>query len=94
MINEDPYLDFVMKEASNLGKVFFIDSGEGNGIIDEETGWYIEDLSGWLINTGDRDNLLKSRDNETAYVDFSEFYVFAKWEKTSEGTLNIKFEKY
>lgn len=94
MINEDPYLDFVMKEASNLGKLFIIDSGEGNEILDEETGWYIEDLSGWLIDISDKENLLRSRDNKTAYTKFSDFYVFAKWLKTSDNNLKVIFEKY
>ena len=46
MLNNDPFLDFVMQEAEKIGKLFLIDSGEGNSFIDSDTGWDVEDLSG------------------------------------------------
>lgn len=49
MLNNDPFLDFVMQEAEKIGKLFLIDSGEGNSFIDSDTGWDVEDLSGCLL---------------------------------------------
>ena len=94
MLNEDSYLDFVMEEANKINMFFLVDSGEGNGIIDPITGWYIENLSGWLIKSSDKERLLKSKENGTAYDEFSNSYIFAIWSKTSIGKLEITFKKY
>lgn len=94
MLNEEPFIDFVMKEAEKNGKIFIIDSGEGNDCIDSETGWYIEDLSGWYINANEKEILLKAKENGTAYDDFSDSYVFAKWSKSNSRKLEVIFRKY
>jgi hypothetical protein len=99
--NEDPYMEFVKEKANEIGKIFILDSGEGNGFIEPETGWYIEELSGWLINPADKEKLIKlirtprgSKEHKTAYVDFSDSYVFVEWSKSKNGNLEIVFKKY
>lgn len=94
MLIEEPFIEFVCNEAVNIGKLFILDSGEGNDCIDKETGWYIEDLSGWLINPNEEQTLIYSRFCNTAYDEFSNNYVYAKWSKTDDGKLKIVFKKY
>lgn len=55
----DRYLAFVEEEARKLGKVFFLDSGEGKdwGSLDDE--WYVEELSGWLVDEADAGALMQ-----------------------------------
>ena len=83
-----------MSEAEINGKFFILDSEEGNDFIDPNTGWYVEDLSGWYIFKEDKERLLQSRDNNTAYTDFSDEYVFAKWSKSESGKPKISFVRY
>lgn len=94
MLNEEAFIEFVMNEAKKLGKVFIIDSGEGHDCIDDETGWYMEDFSGWLVSSSDEEELLKARENGTAYKDYSDTYVFAIWSKSEQNILQIEFKKY
>ena len=61
MLNEDRYIEFVMGVAEKSGKIFIVDSGEGNDFIDSDTGWYIEDLSGWLIHKKQHKRFLEIR---------------------------------
>lgn len=93
-IEEDEFLTFVMNEAENIGKVFVLDCGEGNSAIDEINGYEIEELSGWLINKSDVEKIISSRKNKTAYTDFSNEYVFAKWSKSEDGTVSISFKSF
>ena len=87
MLNEEPFIEFVMKQAEKNGKIFIIDSGEGNDYIDTDTGWYVEDLSGWYINTNDKNTLLKAIENGTAYNDFSDSYVFPNGQNQTKEIL-------
>ena len=92
--NKDAYIQFVQTEASKLGKIFILDSGEGNDFEYSKTGWYVEDLSGWLIDISLKDKLIKDIDNKMAYKTFSEEYIFVKWYLKENDELAIQFKKY
>ena len=94
LYEDDPYLKFVHQEALKQEKIFLLDSGEGRGFVDAQTGWHVEDLSGWLIAPASHEKFITSRKNGTAYDDFSDEYVFAIWSKSDCGELKIDFKKY
>ncbi len=94
MFNQEPYLNYVTEQAQKIGKIFFLDSGEGNDFLDSQTGWYIENLSGWLIDTTEREQFLAAQENGTVDDNFAESYVFAKWSKDNSGKLKITFKHY
>ncbi|MGF7036749.1 hypothetical protein J2T17_007824 [Paenibacillus mucilaginosus] len=86
----DEYLEFVMRKAKENNKVFVLDSGEGRDYTDPETGWYIEDLSGWLVNE-ELELLLDTRSEET-YDKFAEYYVFVTWSKNEKDGIEVDFK--
>ena len=94
MQDYDPFVDFIMQEAEKSGKLFLVDSGEGRGYVDATTGWYVEDIFGWLIYPNDHERFIESRKHDTVYEDFNEEYVLARWSKDDDGTLSIDFIKY
>lgn len=94
MLNEDPYIEFVMNEAKKIGKLFMLDTGEGNDCIDPENEWYIEDLSGWLIEPEKKEIFLLSKEKGTVYEEFGDYYIFAIWSRSDNNTLQIEFKKY
>ena len=94
MFNQEPYLNYVAEQAQKRGKIFFLDSGEGNDFLDPQTGWYIENLSGWLIDPTERERFLAAQENGTVDDDYGDFYVFAKWLKDADGKLHITFKHY
>ena len=94
MLNEDKYMEFVMSAAEEKGKLFIMDSGEGNDCIDPDTGWYIEDLSGWLIDERQHKQFLEARENGNEHKLFGENYVFAQWKRSEEGKLKVEFNEY
>ena len=83
-----------MKVAKDQNKVFVMDTGEGNDFTDPVTGCYIEDFSGWLIDPSEEDKLIEAINQGTQYSLFEDSYVFAKWYKTDDGKINVKFVKY
>lgn len=93
-MSEDGYMEFVAKRAAEQGKLFFLDSGEGNDFFDEDNQWYLEDLSGWLINSHDREKFICSKKNNAAYDEFSDSYVFVKWNKHPDKEIEIIFKHY
>ena len=98
-ITKDPYLNFVAMEAQKLGRLFFIDSGEGNDYVDPKTGWLIEDLSCWLVNPNCKSRFLqlyqqKNGSNKSVYKVFSREYRFVEWTITDEAGLSISFVDY
>lgn len=93
MLNENLYLEFVMNEAKKINKFFLLDSGEGDDCIDPNNRWYIEDFSGWLVDEDKKYSVIKSKDNGSAYHDFADNYVFAKWTLLPNGKLIVNFEK-
>ena len=94
MFYDDPYLEFVHQQALKIGKYFILDSGEGRDFDDPMTGWYIEDLSGWLIEPKDHKKFIAARKAGTADEEFSDSYVFAMWSKDAKENLNIEFKRY
>ena len=93
-MKKDWYIDFVCQKAIELGKEFFLDTGEGNDFCDNKTQWYIEDLSGWLINPHEKEKFILARRNNTVYDEFSDEYVFVRWSKNSNQEIKITFEHY
>lgn len=78
MLNNDPFLDFVMQEAEKIGKLFLIDSGEGNSFIDSDTGWDVEDLSGWLINPYESEKFISARKKGTLDIGLLQTLTFSQ----------------
>lgn len=92
MTKEERYFDLVQQTAKKHDSMFFMDSGEGNEIIDE---FYDgEDFSGWLIPL----NLAKTfmdvwkGDKEKEDSRWEEYYVIAEWQKDATGKIIIKFK--
>jgi hypothetical protein len=91
------YLDFVIEESEILGKLFILDSGEGRDYCDPKTGWYVEDLSGWLIDPQDQRRFLEVRDDpdrDKAYDVFGDDFVFAIWSVSADGDLSVDFRRW
>lgn len=93
-MEDDKYVDFVEEEAKKIGKIFILDSGEGNEFFDEENQFDGEDLSGWLIDEGERENFIEVKNKGNEYEVYGDNYIFAKWNKNSKGKLTIEFVKY
>ncbi|WP_310605487.1 hypothetical protein [Anaerosporobacter sp.] len=92
MKKEDGYLDFVQDNAKKLGKIFMLDTGEGNDLEYEKKGWYVEELSGWLINENEKSLFLKSIENDTVEDVFPNDFVWVKW-RLVEDELQVWFEQ-
>lgn len=90
----DGYLEFVKSVANEQNKLFIMDTGEGNDFTDPVTGWYIEDFSGWLIEPSKEDLLIEAINQGTQYSTFKDSYVFAKWFKTDDGKIKVRFVRY
>lgn len=90
----DQYLEHVQQIAEGLGKIFMLDTGEGNDAEDEATGWYIEDLSGWLIEPSSKAAFVAARESGVHYKNFTDSYVLAKWRKTETGSIGVDFKPY
>lgn len=87
----DEYMDYVISKAHEIGKEFVIDSGEGNDCANNEHGWYIEDLSGWLVDAHDVEAVMAAKLEQNTDK-YSNCYVFAYWRYDAEGNLSIRFE--
>lgn len=92
MTNQDDYLEFVQNQANKLGKTFMLGTGEGNDFEFEDKGWYVEELSGWLIDYNEKEAFLEARDNEMLDEQFTDCYVWVKW-RLEDNELLIEFEK-
>lgn len=90
-MDEDKFLSFVCDCARDIGKEFFIDSGEGRGI--DFDGMDCEDLSGWLIDREQVERFKSTPDDNRYDGEFGDCYVFAIWEIVDEK-LTIKFRRY
>lgn len=90
----DPYVEFVREEARKIGKEFFIESGEGNECLDMGYDWYIEDMSGWLVEVSQVEAFKEARKRDAEYEEFGDDFVFAEWKKDSKGRLLVDFVKY
>jgi hypothetical protein len=94
MMEDDKFLAFVEDEAKKIGKIFILDSGEGNEIYNKEKQMEGEDLSGWLIDEEQRKSFIEYKKAGNEYKNFEENYIFAKWQQDEEGKLSIEFQKY
>jgi hypothetical protein len=90
----DQYLEHVQQTANGFGKIFMLDAGEGNDFEDEATGWYIEDLSGWLIEPSAKAQFITARESGMHYKNFADSYVLAKWRKTETESIVVDFKPY
>lgn len=94
MTKEQRFFELIKKAAAEKNAVFFMDSGEGNEIIDDL--YDGEDLSGWLIPENLVEQFKQVRENEEEWKtdDWLEFYCFAEWHKDAEGKVFIEFNSY
>jgi len=98
-MSEDKYLEHVRHTAKKQGKEFFVDSGEGNDWGRPTDEWYVEELSGWLVDQGEADHfrqLFHERGREWAWRS-SYPYCFVRWELVehplpNEAPAKVKFE--
>lgn len=91
MEDNDGYLEYIMSKARQIGKEFIIDTGEGHDYLDNERGWYIENLSGWLVDIDDVD-AVKTAKLERNTDRFSNCYVFVYWKFDVSSNLCTRFE--
>ncbi|QKG83895.1 hypothetical protein GXN76_05005 [Kroppenstedtia pulmonis] len=92
--HKDGYLQYVQQEAKEIGKVFILDTGEGNDLEDPVTGWYVEDLSGWLIDSRLKEQFLIDLEESKHWDTFDGYYVFVEWKLKDNNEIEIKFVKY
>lgn len=90
--SEDAFLAFVGEQAKKLGKSFFLDTGEGRDCDDEDSGMYLEDLSGWLIDFADEQKAKAVFKENRMGAYFDENYVLAVWKKDKDG-ISITFNQ-
>ena len=84
------FFRFVQKAAGDMGKVFFLDCGEGNQFEDEEM--ECEDLSGWLVDQEEADEFKKVFDmNEDIPKKWDDYGTFVSW-KFVGGQFEISFD--
>ncbi|MFB6367844.1 hypothetical protein ACFCP7_28210 [Paenibacillus elgii] len=91
MQDKDGYLEYVTLKAREAGKEFVLDSGEGKEYFDNERGWYIENLSGWLVDFHDVE-AVKTAILERNTDRYSNCYVFVYWKVDMNNNLDIRFE--
>ena len=94
MTKEQRFFELIKKAAAEKNAVFFMDSGEGNELIDDL--YDGEDISGWLIpeNLSEQFKQIRERDEEWKTDDWTKYYLFAEWHKDSNGTVTMEFNKY
>ena len=85
----DRFLDLVCSCASEKGKCFILDSGEGRDVYFD--GMYCEDLSGWLIEQDQIDDFNAAPPQDRYVGMFGDCYVFALW-SIEEGKMTIDFK--
>lgn len=88
------FIDYIQEQARKNNKIFIIDTCEGKSIEDKETGWLIEDYSGWLIYEAQREKFINDRKYGDVYESFGDEYCFAEWSKDADGHILIEFKKY
>jgi hypothetical protein len=95
----DKYLELVQNTARKMDKEFFLDSGEGHDLGDPDDEWYVERLSGWLVDKEDAANFerLLKREGKLAAWRSSYQYCFVLWTlvdnpQPREAPVSIRFE--
>ena len=90
---ENKYFEYVQQQAAKLGKVFMLDTGEGNDLILPERNWYIEEYTGWLIDFDQREKFLEAEREDQLEETFPNDYVWVKWKLTEKNQIEVRFEK-
>lgn len=86
------YFELVQNKAKELGKVFFVDSGEGDTKKFDK--YECESLSGWLIDCDDVEEFQRSYlANSGTPQKFDSCYCFADW-KPDNNWFRIEFNDY
>lgn len=91
----DDFIEFVEHQAIIQSKRFFPNKYEGRTFFDINTGWNLEDMSGWLFDNSEKDlinhffGIQGSQEEEK----FSEFYYRAIWKMNEDGLILIDFIK-
>jgi hypothetical protein len=78
----DKYLEFVQETARTLGKEFFIDSGEGHDWGQPDDEWYVEDLSGWLVDENEAEafqKVLEDEGKQGVWERYGQSYCLVYW---------------
>lgn len=84
------FFRLVQKAADDMGKVFFLDCGEGNQFENETI--ECEDLSGWLIAQEEADEFRKVFDaDEEIPEKWDDCGTFVSWEFIN-GQIEISFD--
>lgn len=78
---EDNFTKLIKKSASEIGKIFIQDSGEGRDFETETM--YLEDVSGWLC----------PEDTPKEYQKCDKWYCFAEWQ-IKDDIVKINFVKH
>ena len=86
------FFRIVQDAAARAGGVFFLWSGEGHELIDDELDG--EDLSGWLVPFERADEFELKWLARPCQIgdDFDDDAAFARWSKDSSGNIAIDFE--
>ncbi|MCK9860006.1 hypothetical protein [Paenibacillus sp. ATY16] len=92
----DDFIQFVEHQAMVLGKRFFPNKFEGRTFFDLNTGWELEDISGWLFDNSEVDLvkrfiIIQGSKEESS---FSTFYYKAVWSLNEGNQIIIEFIKY
>ena len=81
----------VQGSANAMGKIFFLDCGEGNCFEDDNI--ECENLTGWLIDID------KSNEFEVIFKSFSniddvwnDYLAFVAWHKNDDNNISVTFE--
>ncbi|WP_102337697.1 hypothetical protein [Collinsella provencensis] len=89
------YFSIVQEAASELGRVFFLYSGEGHDLITEEID--CENLSGWLVKQDDIEefeSLWAEMDWGSIPDRFALDMVVAEWSGTGPDDIMVSFDFY
>lgn len=85
------FWEIVQKSANSIGKVFFLDCGEGNCF--EDNNIECENLTGWLIDIQKANEFEKVFNSDEHINDkWSDFLAFASWKKDSKNNIKVTFE--
>ena len=87
----DAFMDIVQKTAAAENCMFFLKNGEGREF--ETDAIEGEDLFGWLIPDGEKDEFLQGFRREKIGGEWDEFLVFAIWCRDGEKS-RVNFKRF
>lgn len=87
------FIQFVEHQARVQGKIFFPNKIEGRAYLDLNTGWELEDVSGWLFDNNESDLIkrfivIQGSQEEAS---FTTYYYKAIWKVNEDGQMSIDF---